>query len=304
MVVLITGGAGFIGSNLAESLDDVIVVDDLSTANRYSIEFIKNSGIRFIKGSVNDLHLMKKVLDGVETVYHQAAIPSVPRSIRDPIRSNHANIGGTLTLLIACRDTGVRNVVYASSSSVYGDTPTLPKVETMEPNPKSPYAVSKLIGEHYTRVFSELYGLKAVSLRYFNVFGPRQNPDSEYSAVIPKFVKAAMKGEPLTIYGDGEQTRDFTYVKDVVEANKKAAGKSGIYNIAGGRRITINELAEKIIELTGSSSDIIHAEERKGDVKHSLADISRAKKKLGWQPQYSLEEGLKEYIDYCSKLSL
>ena len=303
MVSLVTGGAGFIGSSLVEDLEDVVVVDDLSTANEYSIRFVEESGAEFIKGSITDLKLMKQVLDGVETVYHQAAIPSVPRSIKDPLRTNQANIGGTLNLLVACWDAGVRNLVYASSSSVYGDTPALPKVENMPPNPKSPYAITKLMGEHYMRVFNELYGLRTVSLRYFNVFGPRQNPDSEYSAVIPKFVKAALAGQPITIYGDGLQTRDFTYVTDVVEANKKAAGKVGIYNIAGGKQITIRELADKIVELTGSRSEIEYVDERKGDVKHSLADITKAGKKLAWQPKYTLEQGLKEYIDCYSKLT-
>ncbi len=302
MVALITGGAGFIGSNLLEAVEEAIVLDDLSTANKYSKEFVEDSGARFVKGSVNDRELLRDLLQDIETVYHQAAIPSVPRSVKDPLKSNRANAGGTLTLLTACRDSGVKNVVYASSSSVYGDAPTLPKAETMQPNPKSPYAVSKLAGEHYMRVFGELYGMKTASLRYFNVFGPRQNPDSEYSAVIPKFVKAALAGDPLMIYGDGLQTRDFTYVKDVVEANKKAVGKSGTFNIAGGKQITIGELADRIVELTGSSSEVKRMDERKGDVKHSLANISKATKELGWRPEYTLDQGLKEYIDYYSKL--
>ncbi len=296
MVTLVTGGAGFIGSNLVEALKEAVVVDDFSTAGKLSSDFVKSSGARVFKGDINDAKLLKEALAGVDTVYHQAAVASVPRSIKDPLTTNRANVSGTLSLLVACVDAGVKNVVFASSSSVYGDTPTLPKVETMQPNPKSPYAVSKLAGEHYIRVFGELYGLKAASLRYFNVFGPRQNPESEYAAVVPRFTKAAFANEPLTIFGDGSQTRDFTYVKDVVEANKKAAGKSGIFNIAGGKQVTIKSLAERIIELTGSKSDIKYLPERAGDIKHSLADISLAKKGLGWAPKYTLEQGLKEYI--------
>ena len=296
MASLVTGGAGFIGSNLVESLKGAVVIDDFSTANKDSSDFVKSSGARLFKGSINDAKLLREALAGVDTVYHEAAVPSVPRSVRDPLTTNTANVSGTLSLLVACVDAGVKKIVFASSSSVYGDTPTLPKVETMQPNPKSPYAVSKLAGEHYMRVFGELYGLKTASLRYFNVFGPRQNPESEYAAVIPRFTKAAFANEPLVIYGDGSQTRDFTYVKDVVEANKKAAGKSGIFNIAGGKQVTIRSLAEKIIKLAGSKSEINCFPERKGDVKHSLADISLAKKELGWAPKYTLDKGLREYI--------
>lgn len=299
--VLITGAAGFIGSNLLSGIQGAVGLDDLSTANPCSIESAKASGHELVKGSITDKESLTEILRGVDTVYHQAAIPSVPRSIKDPFSTNKANVEGTLTLLVSCADAGVKNVVFASSSSVYGDALTLPKVETMQPNPKSPYAVSKLIGEHYMRVFSELYGLRTASLRYFNVFGPSQNPDSEYAAVIPKFVKAAFEGKPLAIYGDGSQTRDFTYVKDVIEANKGATGKNGVYNIAGGRQTTIKSLAELIIALTGSNSKIKNLPERAGDIKHSLADISKARKELGWEPKYTLEKGLKEYINNLSK---
>lgn len=297
-MILVTGGAGFIGSHIAEELEDAVVLDDMSTANRHSRGFVEESGPRLVKGSVTDLKLLKELLEGVETVYHQAAIPSVPRSVKDPLTTNRVNVGGTLTLLKACADSGVKSIVYASSSSVYGDTPTLPKAETMKPDPKSPYAVSKLAGEHYMRVFSELHGLNAASLRYFNVYGPRQDPHSQYAAVVPKFVTAALSGKPLTVYGDGSQTRDFTFVKDVVAANRKAAGRTGVYNIAGGRQITIQELAEKILELTGSESEIRHLPEREGDIKHSLADVSKAGKELGWKPETSLEEGLRSCVDY------
>jgi len=302
--ILVTGGAGFIGSHIAEELcgkNEVVVLDDLSTANEQSTSFVRALPLGFVEGSINDRTTLDRLLPDVDYVLHQAAIPSVPRSIEDPLASNRANVGGTLNLLKACVDNDVERVVCASSSSVYGDTPALPKVETMNPDPKSPYAVSKLIGEHYCRVFSELYGLKATSLRYFNVFGSRQNPFSQYSAVIPKFVYSALDNKPLVIYGDGEQTRDFTYVKDVVAANLLAAQESttGVFNIAGGKQITINELAERIISLTGSSSDIVHEQVRKGDVLHSLADISKAEKELGWKPKYSLEAGLKEYIEWA-----
>jgi len=298
--ILITGGAGFIGSNLAEDLcrtDDVVILDDLSTASDLSKKFVEGLEIDFIKGSINDQDLLKKILADVDYVLHQAAIPSVPRSIEDPLKTNRANVGGTLTILKASADSGVKKLVYASSSSVYGDTPRLPKIETMESNPKSPYAVSKFVGEQYVRVFSEIYGLKTTSLRYFNVYGPRQNPFSEYAAVVPKFVYAALQDKQLEIYGDGDQTRDFTFVKDVVEANKKAISTGeGSYNIAGGKQITLNDLADLILKITGSSSKIIHSAPRKGDVKHSLADISKAKKELHWQPKYTLEQGLKEYL--------
>jgi nucleoside-diphosphate-sugar epimerase len=298
--ILITGAAGFIGSNLMAAAD-AVGVDDFATANKQSIAAAQASGRRLLKGSITDPSFLKRALAGIETVFHQAAIPSVPRSVKDPLSTNAANVGGTLALLVACRDAGVKNAVFASSSSVYGDTPTLPKKETMQPNPKSPYAVSKLAGEEYMRVFGELYGMKTASLRYFNVFGPNQNPESEYAAVIPRFVKAAFEGKPLTLFGDGSQTRDFTFVKDVVEANKKAVGKSGVYNIAGGKQTSIRSLAEMIIELAGSPSKITSLPERQGDIKHSLADISKAGKELGWKPKYSLEQGLKEYISSLSK---
>ncbi len=301
-MVLITGGAGFIGSNIAEEIPGAKILDNLSTANKESISFVRDSGFHLISGSVNNYDLLLEVLKDVDIVYHQAAVPSVPRSIEDPITTNEANIGGTLTLLKACVDSGVSKIIYASSSSVYGDTPTLPKVETMPPAPKSPYAVSKLIGEHYMRVFSELYGITTISLRYFNVFGPRQNLESQYAAVIPKFVRAALLDKPITIYGDGNQTRDFTYVKDVVSANMKASRSpdSGVYNIAGGTQTTINDLATMIIDLTGSNSEVTYLPERRGDVKHSLADISRAKE-IGWKPKYDLKKGLKEYIAYIKR---
>jgi len=214
--------------------------------------------------------------------------------VKDPLTTNNANTNGTLNVLVAARDCGVKKVVFASSSSVYGDTPELPKREEMTPNPLSPYAVTKLVGEYYCKVFEEVYGLKTVSLRYFNVYGPRQDPHSDYAAVVPKFVKSVSENKPPVIFGDGEQTRDFTFVKDVVRANLLAAksGATGVFNIASGRRVSINELAEKIIKIQGKELEPVHSEPREGDVKHSLGDISRAQRGFGFEPRYSLEEGL------------
>jgi len=301
--VLITGGAGFIGSHIAETLapeNEVRVLDNMATSGKQSSEFVKKTEAEFIDGSINDIPLLKKLMKDIDYVFHQAAIPSVSRSVKDPIATNEANATGTLNLLIVARDSGVKKVVFASSSSVYGDTPKLPKIETMQPNPKSPYAVSKLAGEHYCRVFHEIYGLQTTCLRYFNVYGPRQNPDSQYSAVIPRFIYGAMQNKDLVIFGDGEQTRDFTYVKDVVEANILAAESkaSGEFNIAFGSRISIKDLAEKIINLTDSKSSILHKEPRAGDVKHSLADVSKAKKAFSYSPKYSIDNGLSDYLGW------
>ena len=303
MRIVITGGAGFIGSNLAEVLalapnNEVCVVDDLSTGKIENLPVA--SGIEFIKGSITDLQLMNEVLADADFVFHQAALPSVQRSIEDPAHTNEVNIRGTLNVLMAARDAGVKKVIYASSSSVYGDTPELPKREGMTPNPLSPYAVTKLVGEYYCKVFNDVYGLNTISLRYFNVYGPRQDPHSEYAAVIPRFVSRILKGEPPIIYGDGQQTRDFTFVKDVVNANILAmkSDATGVYNIASGRRISIQELATLITRLTGRDRDVepVFDKPRKGDVRHSLADISRARADMGYKPEYSLERGLEETI--------
>ena len=303
MRIVITGGAGFIGSNLAEVLalapnNEVCVVDDLSTGRVENIPVA--GGIEFIKGSITDLQLMNEVLADADFVFHQAALPSVQRSIEDPAHTNEVNIRGTLNVLMAARDAGVKKVIYASSSSVYGDTPELPKREGMTPNPLSPYAVTKLVGEYYCKVFNDVYGLNTISLRYFNVYGPRQDPHSEYAAVIPRFVSRILKGEPPIIYGDGQQTRDFTFVKDVVNANILAmkSDATGVYNIASGRRISIQGLATLITRLTGRDRDVepVFDKPRKGDVRHSLADISRARADMGYKPEYSLERGLEETI--------
>ena len=306
MKLVITGGAGFIGSNIAEELskekdNEIIIVDDLSTGKMANIrKFNQSTNINFVRGSITDLNLLKGVFKGVDYVFHQAAIPSVPRSIKDPIASNNANINGTLNVLVAAKDCGVKKVVYASSSSVYGDTPKLPKRERMTPNPLSPYAVTKLLGEYYCNVFNDIYGLKTVSLRYFNVYGPRQDPYSDYAAVIPKFINRVSENKPPVIYGDGKQTRDFTFVKDVVSANILAAKSDaeGVYNIANGNRISINELANMIMALMEKNLTLIHDAPREGDVKHSLADISEAKKNLGYEPGYSLEEGLRRTVEW------
>ena len=302
MKVVVTGGAGFIGSNLADELanrgKEVVILDDLSTGKIENIGRLrKRENVRFVNGSVTDMELLKEVFKRAEVVYHLAAIPSVPRSIKEPVRSNDVNINGTLNVLVAARACGVRKVAYASSSSVYGDTLELPKREEMNPNPLSPYAVTKLTGEYYCRVFQEVYGLETVSLRYFNVYGPRQDPLSEYAAVIPKFIQRALKGMPPVIYGDGNQTRDFTFVKDVVEGTIILAENeaTGVFNIGRGEQTSINHLARLVLEVTGQDLEPIHEKPRTGDVRHSLADISRAKG-YGYNPKYSVKEGLKETV--------
>lgn len=299
---MITGGGGFIGSNLAEALlkdNNVTVIDNLSTGRRSNIEGLD---VKFVEGSITDLDLLKKICMDKDYLFHLAALPSVPRSIKDPKLSNEINITGTLNVLIAARDSEVKKVVYASSSSVYGDTPTLPKVESMPPNPQSPYAVTKLAGEYNCKVFYEIYDLPTTSMRFFNVYGPKQDPKSEYAAVIPKFIQLLNDDKPPIIFGDGEQTRDFTFVKDVVNAiilaglSEKANGE--VLNAAGGQRISINELASKLAKLMGKDIGPEYADERPGDVQHSLADISKAKKLTGYSPEYSFDEGLLETIRY------
>jgi len=304
--VLITGGAGFIGSHIASAMLQsgarVRVLDDLSTGHRENIDEI-GGGVDFIHGSVADEDLLAKVLDGVEVVFHEAAIPSVPRSVEAPRQSHIASVDGTFSLLLAARDRKVRRVVYAASSSAYGDQPTLPKSEQMLPDPLSPYAVAKLVGEYYCQVFTRVYGLETVSLRYFNVFGPRQDPGSQYSGVVSRFISALLSGEQPVIYGDGEQSRDFTYIENVVAANlsaaeaKDAAGK--VINVANGERITLNQLLAELKELTGNHDvKVKYLEPRVGDVRHSLADISLARQLLNYESKVDLREGLQRTIDW------
>ncbi len=293
---VITGGAGFIGSHLAEALsigNDVLVIDDLSAGKR---ENLAGLNIKFQIGSITDLELLKKTFQGADCVFHQAAIASVKKSIDDPLRTNEVGIDGTLKVLVAARDAGVRCVVQASSAAVYGSSEQLPKSEAMAPEPISPYAISKLAGECYARVFQELYGLQTVSLRYFNVFGPRQDPSSEYSGVISRFISALQAGKRPIIYGDGEQTRDFVYVRDVVRANILAIHAStGVFNVASGKSTSLNTLIATIARIMGIEARPIYEPPRPGDIRHSLADISRARG-LGYNPEGSLEESLTETI--------
>ncbi len=300
--VVVTGGAGFIGSHLVEVLAGrgyrVIILDDLSTGKVENIkDLLDAENAEFIKGSITDLPLLRELFRGVDLVFHEAALPSVPRSIENPQASHEVNVSGTLNVLLAARENSVNRVIYASSSSVYGDIPTLPKREDMVPRPLSPYAVTKLAGEYYCQVFHQVYGLSTVCLRYFNVYGPRQDPNSQYAAVIPSFIKRTLGGNPPIIFGDGEQTRDFTFVKDVVEASILAAESeaSGLFNIARGEGITINELARRVISIVGRNMEPVHQQPRPGDIRHSLADISRARA-FGYEPRYSLDKGLRETI--------
>ncbi len=308
MKVVVTGGAGFIGSNLVDALlqdgHEVRIIDNLSTGNRGNlVEFISQTACTFVEGSVTNLNLLRETFKDVDCVFHQAAIPSVQRSVDDPHATNEANVTGTLTVLIAARECGVEKVVYASSSSVYGDTPTLPKTEDMIPNPKSPYAVSKLTGEYYCRVFSEVYGLKTVCLRYFNVYGPKQDPTSDYAAVIPRFITRVLEHKPPIIYGDGAQTRDFTFVRDVAHANIQAMKEAveGVFNIACGARISVNELAAIVTALIGVNLEILYDAPRSGDIKDSLADITAAREQLSYEPEFTLHDGLKETIRWFQR---
>ncbi len=304
--VVVTGGAGFIGSHLAEELargdNQVIILDNLSTGKMDNIEgLLSQKNVDFIQESIANLPLLLELFQNAQYIFHQAAISSVPRSIENPYASHETNITGTLNVLLAARDNGVKKVIYASSSSVYGDTPTLPKREDMTPLPLSPYAIAKLAGEYYCRVFHQVYGLPTICLRYFNVYGPRQDQNSQYAAVIPRFIKGCGDGSPPVIFGDGEQTRDFTFVKDVVEANILAAQSDvcGVFNVSRGESITINRLTELIIELVGNKVEPVHQELRPGDIRYSIADISKAKA-FGYEPKYSLKDGLAETVRWFS----
>jgi UDP-glucose 4-epimerase len=297
--VVVTGGFGFIGSHLAERLirdNEVTVVDDSSTGRLDNVRHLLPEGLALAEGDIATLDLAK-IFEGKDYVFHLAALPSVPRSIRDPVRTHQANLTGTLKVLVAARDAGVKKVVFASSSSVYGDTPTLPKSEDMSLNPKSPYAVTKAAGEMYCQVFEKIYGLKTVSLRFFNVFGPRQDPGSPYAAVIPLFIRAVMDGKPPVVFGDGGQSRDFTYVGNVVEACLKAceSDTTGVFNVACGRSITINRLVAMINELLGKDIKPVYVPPRPGDIRHSLADISRAGG-FSYAPSGDFKEELRETI--------
>ena len=301
---LVTGGAGFIGSHLTEELvrrgHRVRVVDSLVTGKRSNLDHI--SGVEFMEGDLAHLEVARTAVDGCEFVLHQAAIPSVPRSVKDPSTSNRANVDATLNVLVAARDAGVRRLVFAGSSSVYGDTPVLPKNEAMPSNPLSPYALQKVIGEQYLQMFTKLYGLETVSIRYFNVFGPRQDPSSPYSGVISVFATALLENRPPTIYGDGEQTRDFTYVANVVDGvlraceAPKASGQA--INVATGGRISLKQLFSAMRQVVGTTVEPTYVEARQGDVRDSQADIRKAKELLGYEPIVPFEEGLSRTIQW------
>ncbi len=315
---LVTGGAGFIGSNITEELlrrgENVRILDNFATGKRENVSGIKdifkteNNGaaldkLELVEGDIRSYHIVREAVEGVDFVLHQAALPSVPRSVKDPLTSNEVNVVGTLNILNAAKEAKVKRIVYASSSSVYGDLEVLPKTEDMLPKPLSPYAVSKLAGEKYCQVFTKLYGLETVIFRYFNVFGPRQDPTSQYSAVIPKFIRLIKEGQQPTVFGDGEQSRDFTFVKNVVEANLLACGggleqlSGEVFNIASGRRITINMLIENINKLTKSDITPHYEKPRPGDVKHSLANIGKARQFLGYGATVDFFEGLKQLVE-------
>lgn len=302
---LVTGGAGFIGSHLVEGLLargwEVRVLDNFSTGHRENIKHLINQ-IDLLEGDVTNLTTVRFAVRNVDVIFHEAALPSVARSVANPLESNEVNITGTLNILLAARDAGVKRVVYAASSSAYGNTPTLPKVESMPPTPLSPYAIAKLTGEMYARAFTQLYGLSTISLRYFNIFGPRQDPTTQYAGVIAKFCTCALEGKPYPVFGDGTQSRDFTYVENVVNANLLAAEAkledAILVNIACGERTSLNQLMALLNELTNQKLPAQYGPERAGDVRHSLADVTRAGKLLGYEPMVDLREGLKRTLEW------
>jgi UDP-glucose 4-epimerase len=307
---LVTGGAGFIGSNLVHALIRqgmrVRVFDNLSTGRVVNLEDLVGD-IDFVEGDVRDLDAIRAATQGAAVVFHEAAIPSVAQSVADPLSSNDVNVTGTLNVLLSARDASVQRVIFASSSSVYGDQETLPVHEGLRPAPLSPYGVSKLTGESYLRSFFEVYGLPTISLRYFNVYGPRQNPRAEYAAVVPKFILAALEAEPMTIFGDGEQTRDFIYVGDVVQANLLAADSTpdawgGVFNTAVGDRHNVNQLAQAVLmSVDHPHAEPIHEPARTGDVRESHADVSAALRVLGFSPEYRFEDGIARTVDWFSE---
>lgn len=302
---LVTGGAGFIGGHLVEGLLAegwrVRVLDDFSSGRDENLAAVA-ADIDLRRGDIRDPDAVARAVEGVEVVFHEAAVPSVPRSVAEPLRTNSVNIDGTLLVLESARNAGVRRLVYAASSSAYGDTKVLPKVETMPGNPQSPYALQKYSGEVYCRLYAQLYGLETVALRYFNIYGPRQDPTSQYAAVIPNFITACLNGDSPTIHGDGEQTRDFTMVADAVRANLLAAdapGASGsVCNVAAGRRTSLNELLQHIRELTDAKVEAVHGPAREGDVRDSLASLERSRELLGYEPTVELREGLRRTVDW------
>jgi nucleoside-diphosphate-sugar epimerase len=305
---LVTGGAGFIGSHIVETLlrkgEAVRVLDNLSTGKREHLADCKGlpGRLEFVEGDLRSLDDVRRAVDGVDGVFHQAALRSVPRSVDDPLSSNDVNVTGTLQLLMACRQAKVRRVVYASSSSAYGDDPTLPKVETLTPHPVSPYAATKVMGEYYCQIYTKLYGLEAVSLRYFNVFGPRQSPESKYAAVVPRFLESAMRDVAMEVHGDGLQSRDFTYIDNVVSANllaMKAAGAAGeVFNVACGERYSVLDIARGIGRALGRQVRWEHQPSRAGDVRDTLADIGKAQRILGYRVLVAFDEGMQRTCDY------
>lgn len=301
---LVTGGAGFIGSNIVEELinrgENVRVLDNFSTGRRENIQPFLDK-IELIEGDIRSYHIVRQAVEDIDFILHQAALPSVPRSIKDPITTNEVNVVGTLHILDAAKEACVKRVIYASSSSIYGNSEVLPKHEDMPPNPLSPYANSKLAAENYCRIFTSIYGLETVCLRYFNVFGPRQDPNSQYSAVIPKFIKLIKEEKRPTVYGDGKASRDFTYVSNVVKANLLACiahnAVGEVYNIACGERITVNQLVQKISDTFGYKIEPIYADPRPGDVKHSYASVNKAKRDLGYEVDKYFDKGISVLID-------
>ena len=305
MKTLVTGGGGFIGSNVVRALlargDDVRVLDNFSTGSRANLAGLEHD-VQLVEGDLRSYERVHAAVRGAEVVFHQGALPSVPRSVQDPLTTTAVNIEGTLNVLLAARDEGVRRIVNASSSSVYGNTGELPRVETQAPDPISPYAVAKLAAERFCTSFSRVYGMEIVSLRYFNVFGPRQDPTSQYAAVVPRFIRAVAGDEPVTIYGDGEQSRDFTFVDNVVGANLLAADAPGvggeILNIATGSSVTVNALADAIGALVGKPVTKAYESAREADVRASWADVAEAKRLLGFEPQVDFDQGLERTADY------